>query len=183
VYLYSARSAAFTAPRTTLGLDNATARAAADGSTIAVVQGDPALGSAPAVYRYTASTQAFSAAGVTLNQNAVAPALDRSATRIVLNGTHVYDSGFQLLGTLPATTLAVAVRPDATRAYTFDSAASQIRSFDLTANAAGAEFPQVGSPIAPAGDPGSGVKMAISPDGGTLFLAGSNQVVVQPSPP
>jgi hypothetical protein len=147
------------------------------------VQGDPALTSAPAVFRYTASTQTFSSAGVALNQNDVAPALDRAATRVVLNGTNVYDSGYQLLGTLPATTLAVVVRPDATRAYTLDSAASQILSFDLTASPAGAAFPQVGSATAPAGDPGSGVKMAISADGGTLFLAGSNQIVVQPSPP
>lgn len=183
VYLYAPRSAAFTAPATTLNLDNATVRAAADGSTLAIVQGDPALSAAPAVYRYSASTQAFSSVGVALNQNDVAPALDRSATRIVLNGTSVYDNGFKLLGTLPATTLAVVLRPDGTRAYTFDSAASQILSFDLTANPAGAAFPQVGSALAPAGDPGSGVKMAISPDGGTLFLAGSSQIVVQPAPP
>jgi hypothetical protein len=183
VYLYATRTAAFSQPSTTLSLDNAIARASADGSTMAIVQGDPALTSAPAVFRYTASTQTISSTGVTLNQNAVAPALDRAATRVVLNGTNVYDSGYQLLGTLPATTLAVVVRPDATRAYTFDSTASQILSFDLTASPAGAAFPQVGAATTPAGDPGSGVKMAISPDGGTLFLAGSNQIVVQPSPP
>lgn len=183
VYLYPAPAPAFNEPGTTLSLDNAVPRASADGSTMAIVQGDPALASAPALYRYTASTQTISSAGVALNQNDVAPALDRAATRIVLNGTNVYDSGYRLLGTLPATTLAVVVRPDATRAYTFDAAASQILSFDLTANPAGAAFPQVGSASAPAGDPGNGVKMAISPDGGTLFLAGSNQIVVQPSPP
>lgn len=183
VYLYTMRNPAFTAPASTLNLDNATVRAPADGSTLAIVQGDPALTSAPAVYRYSASTQAFSATGVTLNQNAVAPSLDRAATRIVLNGTNVYDSGYRLLGTLPATTLAVVVKPDATRAYTFDSAAAQILSFDLTASPAGGAFPQVGSATAPVGDPGSGVRMAISPDGGTLFLAGSSQIVVQPAPP
>lgn len=183
VYLYTPRNPAFAAPTTALNLDNATVRASPDGSTLAIAQGDPALTSAPAVYRYSASTQAFSSVGVTLNQNDLAPALDRAATRIVLNGTNVYDSGYQLLGTLPATTLAVVVKPDATRAYTFDSAASQILSFDLTANPAGAAFPPVGSATAPVGDPGSGVKMAISPDGGTLFLAGSNQIVVQPAPP
>jgi hypothetical protein len=183
VYLYTIPNPAFFKPTTTLDLDNAIARASADGSTMAIVQGDPTLTSAPAVFRYTASTQTLSSTGVALNQNTVAPALDRAATRIVLNGTNVYDSGYQLLGTLPATTLAVVVRPDATRAYTFDSAALQILSFDLTASPAGGAFPQVGAATAPVGDPGNGVKMAISPDGGTLFLAGSNQIVVQPSPP
>jgi hypothetical protein len=183
VYLYPTRTPAFNLLSTTLSLDNAIPRASADGSTMAIVQGDPALTSAPAVFLYTASIQTVSSTGVALNQNAVAPTLDRAATRVVLNGTNVYDSSYQLLGTLPATTVAVVVRPDATRAYTFDSAASQILSFDLTASPAGAPFPQVGSATAPAGDPGSGVKMAISPDGGTLFLAGSNQIVVQPSPP
>ncbi len=183
VSLYRVASATFASPASTLNLINATPRAAADGSTLAIVQGDAALTEPPGVYRYTAATQGFSAAGIALNQNAVAPALDRAATRIVLNGTNVYDSGYQLLGTLPATTAAVTLRPDGTRAYTFDSAAGQILTFDLTASPAGGAFAQGGAPLTPAGDPGTGVRMTISPDGGTLFLAGSSQIVVQPLPP
>jgi hypothetical protein len=196
--LYTTCNPAFTQPATTPTLDNSTAAGSMDGSLVSIMQGDSALTSAPGVYQYLAASDSFSATGVALNQNSIAPALSvytppdstTSTTRIVLSGTdasnaaviNVYDGSYTLLGTLPATTLAVAVKPDASRAYTFD-ATLQVLSFDLTANPAGGVFPQVGSGTTLAGDPGTGVKMAISPDGGTLFLAGSTQVVVQPSPP
>jgi hypothetical protein len=190
---------AFSQPGSTPTLDNSTATGSADGSLIAIMQGDSTLTSPPAVYQYTAASDAFSATPVALNQNPVAPAVDvytpadstTSTTRIVLSGTdasnaavtNVYDASYNLLGTLPNTTLAVVVKPDATRAYTYDSATSQVLSFDLTATPAGGAYPQVGSGVTLAGNPGSGVKMTISPDGGTLFLAGSSQIVVQPAPP
>ena len=182
LYLYGIRSTAFTQPATAISLDNATPGGSADGSLVAIAQGDPSLTTAPSTYQYLSATNAFSAT-VAINQNSIAPALDRNAIRIVLNGIDVYDASYTLLGTLPSTTLAVVVKPDATRAYTFDSAAAAVLSFDLTTTASGAALPQVGAATALAGDPGSGVQMAISPDGGTLFLAGANQIVVQPAPP
>ena len=182
VYLYGVRSTAFTQPVTAIALDNATPTASADGSLVAIAQGDTSLTTAPSTYQYLSATNAFSAT-VAINQNAVAPALDRNAARIVLNGINVYDPSYNLLGTLPSTTLAVVVKPDATRAYIWDSAAAAVLSFDLTATASGAALPQVGTATVLSADPGSGVQMAISPDGGTLFLAGSNQIVVQPAPP
>jgi hypothetical protein len=45
-----------------------------------------------------------------------------------------------------------------------------------------AEYAALGAVTPLAGDPGSGVRMTITPDGGTLFLAGSTQIVVQPTP-
>ena len=182
LYLYGIRSTAFTQPATAISLDNATPGGSADGSLVAIAQGDPSLTTAPSTYQYLSATNAFSAT-VAINQNSIAPALDRNAIRIVLNGIDVYDASYTLLGTLPSTTLAVVVKPDATRAYTFDSAAAAVLSFDLTTTASGAALPQVGGATALPGDPGSGVQMAISPDGGTLFLAGANQIVVQPAPP
>ena len=198
-YLYASRNPAFSQPGSTPSLDNATPTATLDGSLIALMQGDATLTSPPAVYQYNAVTDTFYVTIVALNQNSVVPAAcaytpadsTTTTTRIVLSGTNannasvvnVYDASYNLLGTLPDTTLAVVVKPDATRAYTFDSTASQVLSFDLTATPAGGAFPQVGSGTMPAGNPGTGVKMAISPDGGTLFLAGSNQIVVQPAPP
>jgi hypothetical protein len=197
--IYTTCNPAFSQPPTTPTLDNSTAVASLDGSLIAIMQGDPALTSTPGVYQYIAALDTFSATSVALKQNSIAPALSvymppnstSSTTRIVLSGTNasnasvtnVYDASYTLLGTLPSSTLAVVVKPDASRAYTFDSTASQILSFDLTASPAGGAFPQVGSGTTPAGNPGTGLKMAISPDGGTLFLAGSTQIVVQPSPP
>jgi hypothetical protein len=191
---------AFTQPASTPTLDNSTAVASADGSLIALIQKDPALTSPPGVFQYLAASDTFSATSVVLNQdsvNPVAPAIGvntppnstTSNTHIVLSGkdvnsitvTNVYDASYNLLGTLPGTTLAVVVKPDATRAYTFDST-GQVRSFNLTAAPAGGPFPEVGSGTTLAGNPGTGVRMAISPDGGTLFLAGSSHIVVLPSP-
>jgi hypothetical protein len=108
--------------------------------------------------------------------------VDRTGTRAVLNGVNVHGTNFELFGTLPTTTLAVAVKSDGTRAYTYDSAAAGILAFDISANIDEAAYTALGPPVPLAGDPGSGVRMTISPDGNTLFLAGNNQVVIQPAP-
>ena len=122
--------------------------------------------------------------------NNFAPVLDRRGTRIVINRTQVYSSAYVLLGTLPSTTQAVVLRPDGTRAYTFDQS-TRLRTFDLTAMPAGGTFPEVGIGITLAGDPGRDrealysaalVEMAITPDGRTVFIAGGKAVVVQPVP-
>jgi len=181
LYLYAARSPGFFQTPTSPTLDNSTAGASGDGSIIAIEQGDPALAAVPNAYQYVAASQTFAATSPSFYQNSIAPALDRAATRIVFNGTNVYDGNYNLLGTLPGTTLAVVVSPDATRAYMFDSTASQILSFDLTATPGGGAYPQLAS-AAPAGSLGSGVRMAISPDGATLFLAGTGGVAIQPHP-
>ena len=183
LYLFAARNPAFTQNSTTPSLDNATPGASADGSVVALQQGDPSLASSPPVYQYTASSETFASTAAAINQGTIAPALDQSATRIVLNGTDVYDSSFTLLGTLlpTSTTLAVVVSPNADCAYTFDSS-GQILAFSLITSMSGDPFPQAGAtPVSSPGTTGA-VKMAISPDGGTLFLAGSGQIVVAPAP-
>ena len=183
LYLFAARNPAFTQNSTTPSLDNATPGASADGSVVALQQGDPSLASTPPVYQYTASSEAFAATPAATNQGTIAPALDQSATRIVLNGIDVYDGSFALLGTLPSPTptLAVVVSPNADCAYTFDSS-GQILAFNLTASMSGGPYPQAGATSVSSPGTGGAVKMAISPDGGTLFLAGSSQIVVVPAP-
>jgi hypothetical protein len=199
--LYTTCSPAFSQPATTPTLDNSTAIGSADGALVTIMQGDATLTTAPSVYQYVALTDTYSATSAALNQNAVAPALSvytppdstTGSARIVLSGTNashvavtnVYDASYTLLGTLPSTTVAVVVKPDTSRAYAFDVNGSVLTvfSYDLTTSQAGASMPQVGSGITLTNNPGSGVKMTISPDGGTLFLAGSNQIVVMPSPP
>jgi hypothetical protein len=125
----------------------------------------------------------------------VPPSFDRAGTRLVLRGRNqslggapvcnVYDANMQLIGTLPDTTLAVIVHPDGSRAYVLDNAGN-LRSFDLTANVMGGAYPEVGTGVA-IGTFGEtdagGVRMAITPDGGTLFIAGRGGILVQPSPP
>ncbi len=191
LYLYAARSPAFTQSSTTPSLDNATPGASADGSIIALEQGDASAATVPDAYQYTAASETFAATSAAINaynstiQNSIAPALDRSATHIVLNGTNVYGNGFNFLGTLPSTTLAVVVNPDASCAYTFDSSnGGQILTFNLATSPGGGAFSQVGTGLTLTSSPGTGgmIKMAISPDGGTLFIAGSSQIVIEPSP-
>jgi len=180
LYTYDIRTKALSQSSATL--NNATAAAAPDGSRIVLMQGTAKTTSDLAVSTYTGSTSSFGSAIISLKQTSVAPAVDRAATRIALNGVKVYGSDFGLLGTLPATTLAVAFRPDGKRAYTYDSAAAAVLTFDTSTSKKGAAFPRIGSATALAGNPGTGLKMTISPDGNTLFLAGSTQIVIQPTP-
>jgi hypothetical protein len=185
-------------------LDNSTAVASEDGSLISILQGDSTQTSPPYVYQYAAASDTFSAVNVLLNQNpTVAPAAPAISvytpagsttanTYIVLSGTDVnnnpvidvYDASYNLLGTLPYTntTLAVAVDANAKRAYTFDSATSQVRSFALDQPTVNGVFPDAAAAVTLIANPGAGTKMTLSPDGGTLFLAGSSAVVVQTPP-
>lgn len=180
--LYTLAVATGTMTELNATLINATAGAPSNGSLVTMVQGDPSLTTPPAVYNYTASSGSFSSTGVTLNQNSIAPAFDRDASRIVLNGVNVHGPNYGLLGKLPATTLAVAVRPDGKRAYTYDSATGGLMMFDISATKNGEAYTQLGSTVPLAASPGGGAKMIISADGATLFLAGTTQIVVQPTP-
>ncbi len=164
-------------------LNNGTPVMAGNGSGAVVVQGDPTLTSDVAVYRYSSVNNALSSTGApALRQNAVPPAIDRAPTRIVLNGTRVYDNAFAFLGTLRDTTAAVVLKPDGTRAYAYDPTAGGIQVYDISTDKDEAAYEPLGTLAPLPGDPGSGVRMAITPDGGTLFLAGSARIVVQPTP-
>ncbi|MBB6092829.1 hypothetical protein HNQ60_001707 [Povalibacter uvarum] len=162
--------------------NNGTLGTSADRSVINLVQGDPSLTTAPAVVAFAAGNGGISNTGIAINQNTIGPALDREATRLVLNGLNVYGANYALLGKLPTTTLAVALRPDGKRAFTYDSAAGALLVFDTSTTKNGEALPQVGAAVPLAGAPGAGPKMIISADGRTLFLAGATQLVVQPTP-
>ena len=116
----------------------------------------------------------------------VRPEMDRDATRIVLDKVRVYDGGYNYLGNLPASTDSVIVSPDGTRAYTYDDP-RVMRTFDLQSAAVAGSMREIGTGITLAADPGldffdAVVRMAITPDGATVFLAGELTVVVQPVP-
>lgn len=205
MYVYSITNETFTqpvgiptSPVNTPSLNNSIPGISADGSLAVLAQGFSGAG-ASSIYTFSPATMSFAiVSNQTINQYVALPAVDRAGTTVVLNGTNVYRPDFivptppivkitldfTLLGTLPSTTLAVAISPDTTKAYTVDSSTSPplLRTYDLTYNAAGGAFPQIGSGVSLAGDPGSDIQMTISPDGGTLFIAGTNQIVVQPTP-
>jgi sugar lactone lactonase YvrE len=199
-YLYSTSNPGFTslaANDSSLFLDQATPGISEDGSVIAIMQSDN-----PPVFKYVASSSVLSSTGVGIRQiqqniSQVVPSLNRSAARIVLNGnpnlnggdvTSLYDGTFTGLGGItdqahfPSTPQAVAILPDGTRAYTFDSSINKVRTFDLTQPPSGGLFPEVGTGTA--ANPGAGppVRMKISPDGGTLFVAAGTAIVILPAP-
>lgn len=131
-------------------------------------------------YAFNASTGVLSTTGG-LPKLTAAPVLNRTGSRIALNNTGVYNTGLSYLGGLPNTTLAVALNPIGSIAYTYDSSGS-VRKFDLTGTLVAGIYPEVGTGTSLAGSPGTGVRMTITPDGGTLFIAGNSQLVVQPAP-
>jgi hypothetical protein len=164
-----------------------------DGSFVAIVQGP--LSPAQPVCQYKASSGLLSASNLSLNQRLMEwspPVLDRKATRVLITPntytTQIYDNNFEYLGSLAGVTIAATMKPDGTRAYTFDDT-GVLRTFDLTQNPVGGFFPEVGTGTALPGDPGytdypysTIVRMLVSPDGGTLFIAGDTQIVVLPAP-
>ncbi len=182
-YLYSPATA--TIALNGSALNNATPAMAGNGIAAVVVQGDPTLTSDVASYVYSSASHTYTSsnpATPTLRQNTVAPAVNRSFTRVVLNGTKVYDGSFALLGTLPTTTTAVAIKSDGSRAYAYDPTAGGILVYDISVDRDEAAYTALG-PVTPLpADPGSGVQMIVTPDGGTLFVGGSLRIVVQPTP-
>lgn len=168
-----------------VALNNATPTMAANGATAILSQGDPTLTADITVYSYATSGNSLATTSVSLRQNTVTPAVDRAVTRVILNGLRVYgvvNNDLSLFGTLPDTTAAVVVRSDGARAYTYDPTAGGIVTYDVTVDRDEAAYVALGAATPLVGNPGSGVKMIISPDGGTLFLAGTGQIVIQPTP-
>jgi hypothetical protein len=124
--------------------------------------------------------------------------LSRTGSRIALIDkallagqlTTVYDSSFNALGTLPDTLpgpvplTGVVISPDGTKAYAYyPSPSNVIRKFDLNSPNGSGGFTEIGSFTSVPDSPGTNlIEMTISPDGGTLFLAGSVKVIVMPAP-
>jgi hypothetical protein len=194
VYLYSTNNPAFYAASTGgFSLFNGNPSVSADGSFMAINQGQ--LSPAPGVNKYVASSGLLLGAGINLNTVSPnlpeinpAPALDRSGLRIALTnstgdlpgGTHVLDAAFTTVADFPGTMQAVVFRPNpvgaATLVYTLDGC--RLRAFNL---APFSEITTAPYPI-PISCPGNHPKMAISPDGGTVFIAGDSQIIIQPTP-
>jgi hypothetical protein len=83
------------------------------------------------------------------------------------------------MGTIPFANTVV-VSPNGTRAYTYSS--GTVRTYDLTTPPVLGAFSEIGIGTATPGNPGLGTVMTISPDGGTLFIAGDAAIVVMPAP-
>jgi len=201
-YLYPLSQSQFLATNHSCNY-NASSGASADGSLGVFIQG--VLSPVPPLCAYDASGGAFSVLSITANQfqcinsfmgKCRRPSLDASGSRIAVIDfsftVSIYDRAFTLLGLLPGTSGAAAFSPDGARGYTYDSSGS-LRTFDLTLPTVSGEFQEIGTGTVLAGSPGTDmtssfpspsavVRLITSPDGGTLFLAGGNQLVIQPAP-
>jgi hypothetical protein len=179
VWLYSVRDAKI-ALLAAVGFVAATPGASADGSRVVFSVGGPA-GTGLGAGQYNSSTGVLSFVDTLSAQNSFRPKLDRGATRLLVNGSVVLDSSYSVLGNLPAASTAVAFSPDGTRAYQYVSGTT-LHTYDLTAAPASGFFPEIGGGTTLPGDPGANPVMTVSPDGGTLFIAGSDAIVVVPGP-
>jgi len=176
--------------RTTLHVEmaqsyDAGAIATGDGSRVLI------LGNVSA-FRYQSSTGQWfdlmsSDAGID-NQYFDMPTSDLTGTRFrVYQG--VFDTNLNRLGQAPAPAASGAMNADATRLYTYahptlTDANAYLHTYDLTQPAAGGNFTEIGEPIVLPGVPGGestlGPRMVVTPDGGTVFLVGTEGLVVQP---
>jgi hypothetical protein len=114
----------------------------------------------------------------------IRPKLDRKATRLVLNGYIViknsdYSHQSFLPAVAPGNSAAVALSPDGTRAYQYVSG-TLLRTFDVSSP--DQSVSEIGAGTVLPSDPGANPVMTVSPDGGTLFIAGADAIVVVPSP-
>ncbi|WP_153067480.1 proline-rich domain-containing protein [Steroidobacter cummioxidans] len=150
--------------------DNGVAGAAGDGSRVLIASS----AAAAEMYEYDSATSTLRRIDQVMQAGAIQ--LDRTGGRILLNNTHVYDRDFQLLGQLPATTIAAVFSPNLPRIYAYDST-GQLSSYDLT----GTSVTPIRSwsPTASAGDPQRRVVMTITAEGWTLLIAGTNGVLVE----
>jgi BACON domain-containing protein/IPT/TIG domain-containing protein len=114
----------------------------------------------------------------------IRPKLDRKAIRLVLNGYIVIkNSDYSHQSFLPPVaagdSAAVALSPDGTRAYQYVSG-TLLRTFDVSSPDQGVS--EIGEGTVLPSDPGASPVMTVSPDGGTLFIAGADGIVVVPAP-
>jgi DNA-binding beta-propeller fold protein YncE len=145
----------------------------ADGSLVVIAQ--QCVSPASPVMLYDASTSAFFASNLHTSRNS--PVLDRRATRIMLSGFEIYDRNLILLGTIPS---AYTLSPDGKRAYGANQ--TVLHTYDLAGSPPAGLFPEIEPGTSLPGDLGGGGAVTVSPDGGTVFIAGPDRIVVVPAP-
>jgi len=115
-----------------------------------------------------------------LSLDAASISSDRTGTKWIFDNTNVYTDQFVFLGALPATTLVSLMSHDGTIAYTVDSSGT-LRKFDLTSVTA-QQFLEITPAIIFAATPGNNPVMTLSHDGGTLFIAGDQNILILTAP-
>jgi hypothetical protein len=173
-----------------IGVVRGTPGSSADGSRVILSHASPdSMGSYIGQYDSLSGRFSFipsSVPGVpsTWPRTSIRPKLDRKATRLVMNGYIViknsdYSHPSFLPPVAPGDSAAVALSPDGTRAYQYVSG-TLLRTFDVSSS--DQSVSEIGTGTVLPSDPGASPVMTVSPDGGTLFIAGANAVVVVTAP-
>ena len=163
-------------------MENAVVGATRDGRR-AIVASKDATPAADVYYHDSALAPTMNPASMVsagLSRNADIISSDRTGTKWIFDHVDVYTDQFILLGSLPVTTLASIMSHDGTIAFTVDSGGT-VRKFDLTSVTAQL-FTEIGTGTVLAATPGANPVMTISHDGGRLFIAGDQNVVIITSP-
>jgi hypothetical protein len=158
------------------------ASAPVDGSVVSFsVPGPPTP-----TYRYNANDGSFSVTpfsyfsqyGTSMNRNG-----SRLATSYQ-NYVEVIDfSTGYVLGYVTNATSMGAISPDGTRVYTFSAGFpnSLVHVFDVT-KASNGVIPEIGTGTSIPDNPGNIGQIQVTPDGGSLIIAGDQMIIVMPSP-
>jgi hypothetical protein len=191
-YLYSSTAGAFTAIGPSITLmswpngGSPMLAASADGSVVLAAQSGIS-GGGP-VYQYSPETTLLTAGTIKINQRSFQPpVMDTSAAkRVVYTGStnSVYDSNSVLLGNISGPVRVLTVNRQGTRLYALNTD-NTLHTYDLTATPVGGNYPEVGTAstqTVPASSAQFAVRLAISPDGLGLFLAGDQGILVIPAP-
>ena len=197
-YYYDVRTQAFLpAPAAPTGtgeaadIFNAAFTGSLDGSTVLMTWGGAQP--VPAVV-YDAGAGTYPVAGGLGTLNSSLASLTRDGSRALMHSDTTryavvdFSGGMSNeRGYLPVAANAVVISPDGTRAFAYVSSTTTVHVYDLTAAVnQQAEYPEIGTglvlPDAPSTS-GTDVVMIITPDGGTLILAGTTNIIVTPTPP
>ncbi|MDO8989009.1 MAG: IPT/TIG domain-containing protein [Sideroxyarcus sp.] len=188
-YRYDVLNRAFFKTSTPAGFINPinrhTIARSADGSRILIMP--LPLSSAPNYwYYYRSSDSTFVATALqTLNiyGRLSSVSVSRNGSRSIIDNV-VYDDSFSALGTLLPSwndSDVVIISPEGANAYIYIKNTGVVHKYDLT-SAIGGVFAEVGTGTAVPDAPGDGILMAISPDGGSLIIAGTERVIVMAAP-
>jgi hypothetical protein len=190
LYRYDMLSQQLTPLSTQADMTHRAIMASADGDTLVLPSFEPLVpSSGKPVFTYDATTRALvQQPAITTGEEPMS--ISRDGSRIILvslnpstgtNAITVYDASFNVLGTLPAGLNGVVVSPDGSTAYAYYPVGSRVRKFNLNAPAGGGFF-EVGTGTVVASPGAALTAMTMSPDGGTLFLAGTANVIIMPAP-